>query len=44
VWARVQAEDRGTHVFVGGNASRNRIAFEKHFEDLCKHLEEVFEK
>jgi len=44
VWARVQPDDKGTHVFIGGNASRNRISFEKHFADLCQIAQESFEK
>ena len=44
VWARVRADAKGTHVFIGGNASRNRISFEKQFADLCQHAQEIFEK
>lgn len=45
VWARVRPADRGgVEVFLGGNASRNRIAFERWFADLCTEAQEVFEK
>ncbi|RMG89145.1 MAG: cytochrome c biogenesis protein ResB [Candidatus Dadabacteria bacterium] len=45
VWARVRpAEKGGVEVFLGGNASRNRIAFEQWFQDLCAEAQELFEK
>ena len=44
IWVRVQGHDKGAHVFFGGNASRNRISFERHFADLCQHAQETFEK
>ncbi len=44
VWARVQEDPKGTHVFLGGNASRNRISFERQFGDLCQLAQETFEK
>ena len=44
VWARVSADDKGVEVFLGGNASRNRISFENWFGDLCESAQETFEK
>jgi cytochrome c biogenesis protein len=44
VWARVSADDKGVEVFLGGNASRNRISFEHWFADLCESAQETFEK
>ncbi|MDF1555992.1 MAG: cytochrome c biogenesis protein ResB [Deferrisomatales bacterium] len=44
VWARVSADDKGIEVFFGGNASRNRISFERWFADLCESAQETFEK
>ncbi len=44
IWVRVQKHDKGAQVFFGGNASRNRISFERHFADLCQHAQETFEK
>lgn len=44
VWARVQRAEGGIQVFLGGNASRNPIAFERWFEDLAETANETFEK
>ena len=44
VWARVSADGKGVQVFLGGNASRNRLSFERWFEDLCESAQETFEK
>ena len=45
VWARVRPEGKGgVEVFLGGNASRNRISFEHWFKDLCEEAQEAFEK
>ncbi|MHB8764145.1 MAG: cytochrome c biogenesis protein ResB [Deferrisomatales bacterium] len=44
VWARVQPSGGGVEVFLGGNASRNRISFEKWFAGLCESAQESFEK
>ncbi len=45
VWARVRPDGRGgVEVFLGGNASRNRVAFERWFQDLCTEAQEAFEK
>jgi len=44
VWARVSAEDKGVVVMLAGNASRNRVSFERWFGDLCESAQETFEK
>lgn len=44
VWARVSAEANGARVTFAGNASRNRISFERWFEDLVAIAKETFEK
>lgn len=44
VWARVAAEGGGVRVTLAGNASRNRISFERWFEDLAESAKETFEK
>ncbi len=44
VWARVQRAEGGVQVFLGGNASRNPIAFERWFGDLAETANETFEK
>lgn len=44
VWVRVQGHEKGAHVFFGGNASRNRISFERQFAELCQQAQETFEK
>ncbi|MDW7710135.1 MAG: cytochrome c biogenesis protein ResB [Deferrisomatales bacterium] len=41
VWARVQEDAKGTHVFLGGNASRNRMSFERRFGELTGRVSEV---
>lgn len=38
VWARVQEDAKGTHVFLGGNASRNRMSFERLFGELTQKV------
>lgn len=43
VWIRVTATDSGVRVLLAGNASRNRIAFEKWFETLADRAKESFE-
>lgn len=43
IWARIQEDGKGTHVFVGGNASRNRGSFERQFSDLCQEVQQTFE-
>ena len=44
VWARLQTDASGVTVFLGGNASRNRVSFERWFADLCEYAQESFEK
>ncbi len=44
VWARISEKDGKTNVEFAGNASRNRISFERWFEVLCKDAQETFEK
>jgi cytochrome c biogenesis protein len=44
IWARVQDDGNGVAVFLGGNASRNRISFERWFGGLCEVAQETFEK
>ena len=44
VWARVWEEGGSTSVLLAGNSSRNRIAFERRFQDLCDIVQETFEK
>ncbi len=44
VWARVRPAKNGVEVFLGGNASRNRISFERWFQGLCQQAQEAFEK
>jgi cytochrome c biogenesis protein len=44
VWARVTPGVRGSEILIAGNASRNRMAFEKWFGEFAQHAEETFEK
>jgi cytochrome c biogenesis protein len=44
VWARVSVEGNGARVTLAGNASRNRVSFERWFEDLAGAAKETFEK
>ncbi len=44
VWGRVVEDGKGLEVFLGGNASRNRISFEHWFGALCEEAQESFEK
>ncbi|GAB4260958.1 MAG: cytochrome c biogenesis protein ResB [Deferrisomatales bacterium] len=44
IWARVSPEGKSVRVFVGGNASRNRISFERWFGELCEETGEVLGK
>jgi cytochrome c biogenesis protein len=43
IWARVQEDGKAAHVFLGGNASRNRGSFERQFSDLCQEVQQTFE-
>lgn len=43
VWARVEPKGSGAEVTLLGNASRNRIAFEKWFEEFQHRVQESFE-
>ncbi len=44
VWVRVGEGSKGVDLFVGGNASRNRVSFERWFEELRDEVAETFEK
>ena len=44
VWARVSPGEKGVEVFLCGNASRNRVSFERWFADLCESAQVTFEK
>lgn len=43
VWARISAKGAGTEIALAGNASRNRIAFERWFEEFEKEVRGGFE-
>ena len=44
VWVKVSKGEKGLQVQVAGNASRNRVAFEGWFNELCEEIQEAFEK
>jgi cytochrome c biogenesis protein ResB len=44
VWAKVAKEGEGVKVTVVGNASRNRISFERWFEEMTEEAREALEK
>jgi len=44
VWAKVWKEGESVHVKLVGNASRNRVAFERWFEETTEEVQQLFEK
>lgn len=44
IWVKVAKDEKGLKIQLVGNASRNRVAFENWFKELCEEVQEAFEK